>query len=67
VPASSTPALREIADRRSSEPARPVSQNSTAYETSVDVVLGEPSSPTAEAIKGLGAYRHEMPVSLERR
>ena len=33
----------------------------------VDVILGELSGPTAEAIKGLSAYRHELPDSLERR
>jgi hypothetical protein len=33
----------------------------------VDVVLGEPGSPTAEAIKGPGAYHRESAVSLERR
>ena len=33
----------------------------------VDVLLGEPSVLTAEAIKGLSAYHHEMAVSLERR
>ncbi len=33
----------------------------------VDVVLGEPGSPTAETIKGPGAYRRESAVSLERR
>src|SRR5579862_6892295 len=36
---------------------RPVPQNSTAYETSVDVIPGEPAVPTAEAIKGTGACR----------
>jgi hypothetical protein len=33
----------------------------------VDVLLGEPASRTDESINGAGAYRHEMPVSLERR
>jgi hypothetical protein len=39
---------------------RPVLQNSTAYvvdHVEVDVVPGEPASPTAEAIKGTGACR----------
>ena len=38
---------------------RPVLQNSTAYVrllVEVDVVPGEPVVPTAEAIKGTGAY-----------
>jgi hypothetical protein len=33
----------------------------------VDVVLGVPAVPTAEAIQGSGAYRNELPDSLERR
>jgi hypothetical protein len=33
----------------------------------VDIVLGELSGLTAEAIEGLSAYRHGMPASLERR
>jgi hypothetical protein len=33
----------------------------------VDILLGESSVLTAEAIEGLDAYHHEMAVSLERR
>jgi hypothetical protein len=33
----------------------------------VDIVLGELGGRTAEAIDGPGAYRHEVPDSLERR
>jgi hypothetical protein len=49
---------------------QPVSQNSTACEQAnveVDVLLGEPNSPTVETIKGFGAYHRESAVSLERR
>jgi len=47
---------------------RPVSQNSAARRNiEVDILLGESSVLTAEAIEGLDAYHHEMAVSLERR
>ena len=52
--------------RNAGRPAGPSKLNSVRN-IEVDIVLGESSGPTAEAIKGLDAYRHEMPASLERR
>ena len=57
--------------QRNAGDVQPVSQNSAAYETAnveVDVLLGELNSRTVRRpSNGFSAYRHEMPVSLERR
>jgi hypothetical protein len=48
-------------------PRAGLSKLNSARNIEVDVVLGEPAVPTAEAIQGSGAYRNEFPDSLERR
>jgi hypothetical protein len=44
-----------------------LSKLNSARNIEVDMLLGESSVLTAEAIEGLDAYHHEMAVSLERR
>ena len=46
---------------------RPVSQNSTAINAEVDIVLGDPVFRTTEVIDGPGASGVRAPDSLERR
>ena len=68
-PHRETPAQdgRSLKTQQRTSARLPLAQQTHAF-VEIDIVLGEPGSPTTQrAIKGPGAYRRESAVSLERR
>ena len=68
VHASSGPPHGEERKPAAVKPAGPrLSKLSSKRDIEVDIVLGEPIGRTDKSINGIGAHRHELPASLERR